>query len=341
MAFKELKYTFPHESKIDPEDVEIEIEGSSAEEIDLSDPKPKVEDDDDLDYEIVDDTPEEDRNRTPAPAPDEVTDDELESYSDKVRTRIKHFSKGYHDERRAKEQALREREELENLARKLVEENKRLQGDVGKGRSAMIEQAKRAVANDLEKAKREYREAYEAGNTDGVLEAQEKLTTARLRQDKLNNFRAPSKPSQDMVQRPQEPDKQQQAQPSRAAPQSAPIDDRVAAWAKDNPWFGQDEEMTSFSLGLDSKLKKQGIDPRSDEYYEKVNARMREVFPGYFGEEKKKSGNKSVVAPATRSRSQKKVRLTASQVRIAKRLNVPLKQYAEQYAEELRKAEND
>jgi hypothetical protein len=120
-------------------------------------------------------------------------------------------------------------------------------------------------------------------------------------------------------------------------------DERAVSWADDNPWFGSDDEMTAFALGLDSKLKKSGLDPQSDEYYEKINSRMRQVFPDQFDdgiedqpeETKRKSSN--VVAPATRSTGSKKIRLTQSQVAIAKRLGVPLETYAKQAAELMRK----
>lgn len=137
MAFQKVEFSFPDEDQKD----EIEIESSSAVEMEVPGKSPKSDtprksvdtaDDDDLEIEVVDDTPKADRNRKPSDPPAEVTDDELEEYSDKVRKRIQHFSKGYHDERRAKEQAFRERQELERLAQQLVEENKQLKGSVNK-----------------------------------------------------------------------------------------------------------------------------------------------------------------------------------------------------------------
>jgi len=149
-------------------------------------------DDDEYEVEVVDDTPKADRNRKPSDPPEDITDDELEDYSEKVRKRIQHFSKGYHDERRAKEAAFREREELERLSQQLVEENKKLKSNVNKNQTALLEQAKRNVITDLESAKKRYKDAYEAGDSDGVLAAQEILTNANIKADRLNNFKLPA-----------------------------------------------------------------------------------------------------------------------------------------------------
>lgn len=348
MAFQQVEYSFPDGE--DENNVEIEIEDSSAEEVDLdakSKPEKEVaEVEDDVDIEVVDDTPKADRNRKPAPPPEDVTEDELENYSEKVRSRIKHFSKGYHDERRAKEAALREREELEAYARKLVEENNKLKGTVSKNQAALIEQAKRQATNELENAKRTYKAAYDSGDSDRVLEAQEAMTTARLRVEKLASFKTPTlqdaendvKPTSETQLR-----ETRSEQPKRTQPEP---DSRAIEWADNNPWFGSDDEMTSFALGYHQKLVKQGIDATSDEYYEKINTRMRQVFPDAFEdtmeidepEAKPTRKASNVVAPATRSTAAKKIKLTKSQVAIAKRLGVPLELYAKQVADEMRKS---
>ena len=197
-----------------------------------------------------------DRGRKPSEPPADVTDEELEDYSDKVRKRIQHFSKGYHDERRAKEEALRERQELEALTQKLLDENKTLKGTVGKNQSALLEQAKRNAENDLTVAKRAYKEAYESGDSDAVVEAQEALTNVKLRAEKLNNFRLPSLQEQETpVQHNVEP-----------APAQVQTDPKAQAWKQENPWFNTDEEMTSFALGLHNRLVKEGLSPQSDDY---------------------------------------------------------------------------
>ena len=156
---------------------------------------------DEVEVEIVDDTPEADKGRKPMKeAPAEVTDDELEQYSEGVKKRIQHFSKGYHEERRAKEAALREREEAIALAQNVIAENKKLQGSLGEGQAALLEQAKRVVSNEVDEAKRQLKEAHEAFDTDGIIAAQDALTTAKIRADRVNNFKPPVQQQETVVQ---------------------------------------------------------------------------------------------------------------------------------------------
>lgn len=304
-------YKFPDEvEKEAPADdkVEFEVEGEAE-------------------IEVVDDTPEADRGRKPMKEPpSEVTEDELEQYSEGVKKRIQHFSKGYHEERRAKEAALREREEALRLAQTLVEENKRLQGSLGQGQQALLEQAKKVVANEVEQAKAKLKAAHEAGDTEAFIAAQEELTTAKIKAERVNNF----KPA---VAKPEEPVVQPTPQAQEPAPQ---VDSKARAWQEANPWFGKDEEMTALALATHEKLVRGGVSPTSDEYYEKINSRVRQLFPDAFPSEKpaKKS---SVVAPATRSTAPKKIVLTQTQVQLAKRLGLPLEVYARQVAEDMRK----
>lgn len=344
MAFQPVEYEFPDPDKEDKDSLEIELEPSSAEPMQKPGKAKKEEPvetlkADDLEVEVVDDTPKADRGRKPSEPPEDVTEEELQDYSEKVRRRIQHFSKGYHDERRAKEAALRERQELERVAQQLLEENKRLQQNTSKSQTALLEQAKRNVAAELDAAKAKYRQAYESGEADAVLEAQEALTNARLKAERLANIKLPALQEKEV---PVETQQQQQVY-NAPAPQ---VDDRAQEWQQANPWFGTDDEMTAYALGLHSKLVKQGVNPQSDEYYEAINSRMRSVFPDNFdegveevepeAETPKRRAN--VVAPATRSTAPKKVRLTQTQVAIAKRLGVPLELYAKKVAEEMRKA---
>lgn len=338
MAFQKVEFEFPDEDG--EEGAEIEIEDSSAKPLyPTQKENPEKEDkQEEVDIEVIDDTPVEDRNRKKGEPPEEVTEDELKQYSETVGKRIRHLSKGYHDERRAKEQAIRERQELEALAKKLIDENKNLKGDVGKTQTSLVDQVKRTLARDLEDAKKEYKVAYEAGDPDAILEAQDKLTTARLRAERVANIKIP--PLQEEVSNVKGNEQQVQG-----APQQPQLDQKASKWAENNTWFGTDDEMTSFALGYHQKLVKSGIDPTSDEYYAKINSRMRQVFPENFenteieeGEsetERKKTSN--VVASATRSVAPKKVRLTQTQVAIAKRLGVPLELYAKQVADDMRK----
>jgi len=313
---KDEEYKFPDEadknSKAE-EKVDFEIEGEPA-------------------IEVVDDTPPEDRGRKPMDEPPkEVTDEELAKYDESVQKRIKHFTKGYHEERRAKETAEREKEEAFRLAQVVLEENKRLKGSVNQNQAALLEQAKRVVSNEVDTAKRMYREAYESGDTDKLVEAQEALTTAKIRADKVNNFKPT--PLQE-----QETPVQTIQQPTRAAP----VDEKLLAWQDQNQWFGSNKRMTAYALGLHEDLVGEGIPSGSEEYYRRINADIRERFSDQFGADesvdaKPQRTKSNVVAPATRSTAPKKIVLTQTQVNLAKRLGVPLELYARKVAEEMRK----
>ena len=330
MPFQKVEFEFPDEQETN-EDLSLEVEDSSAEELKAppAEAEAEAEAEEGYELEVIDDTPKADRNRKPSDPPEDVTEEELEDYSEKVRRRIQHFSKGYHDERRAKEQAQREREELERLSQKLLEENKELKSSVNKNQSALLEQAKKNAAVEMEAAKQAYRDAYEAGDTDRVVEAQESLTTAKIKADRLNNFKLPA------LQEDETPDTVGETEP---APGPVQVDPKAVAWQEANPWFNQDIEITSFALGLHNKLVQEGVSPQDDEYYERINSRMRQVFPENFEEEPKpKKRASNVVAPATRSTAPRKIRLTQSQVTIAKRLGLTPEQYAKQVALDMRK----
>jgi hypothetical protein len=285
--------------------------------------------------EIVDDTPEEDRGRTPMEDPPrDVTDEELSKYDEGVRKRIQHFTKGYHEERRAKEAALREREEAVKLTQQIIEENKKLKGSLHQGQSALLEQAKKVVANEMEQAKRKFKEAYESGDADALTAAQEEMTVVKMKAERVNNFRpAPVQTEEKQVQIP------------TAEPVRPRLDAKTQEWTEKNTWFGSDDEMTSFALGFHNKLAKSGITPSSKEYYERIDARMKQVFPDAFessetetSEDANPSPKRSnVVAPATRSTAPKKIVLTKTQVELAKRLGLTNEQYARAVAAEMRK----
>lgn len=345
MGMQKVEFEFPDPDKEQDgseQEVELEIEKSSAttlgkEETPKKEEKvEKAKKEEDVEIEVVDDTPPEDRNRKPSAPPEDVSEEELENYSEKVRKRIQHFSKGYHDERRAREAALREKEEAIRLAQKLMEENKELKGSVTQSQNNLVEQAKKAAAVELVQARSKYKAAYESGDADALTAAQEELTAAKIRADKLAAYKP--KPLQEA-----ENEVKQQQDINKPAPKPV-VDDKAVAWQQDNPWFGSDDEMTSFALGLHQKLVKEGVDPRSDDYYERINTRMRKVFKEYFDDDiedtpvdKKPQKKANVVAPATRSTAPKKIVLTQTQVALAKRLGVPLEEYAKQVALEMRK----
>jgi len=316
------------------EDAPLEVEGAVGRE-DLKSAKNVIKAGE-VEIEVEDDTPEEDRGRKASPPPEEVTNEELENYSDKVKNRIKHFSKGYHDERRAKEEALREREALESYAKNLIEENKKLKGSVDQSHNTLIESAKKQVDGELAMAKAKYREAYESGESDAILEAQTMLNTAQIRMERVNSLKPKETRSLQTNETP--------VQPQVDAPQpQVQRDEKAEAWRDNNPWFGSDDEMTAFALGLHNKLTKEGVDPKTDAYYEKINTRMQQVFPDQFDDgiedepESTQRKSSNVVAPATRSTAPNKIRLTQSQIAIAKKLGVPLETYAKQAAALMRK----
>lgn len=356
MPRQEVEFDFPDPDKAGTVEVEIpeskaskngdiEIEGAkntfplekpAAKEAKEAE-KPKVIKKGDVEIEIVDDRPPEDRGVQRAKKPDPVTDDELAAYDDKVKERLKQLQRGYDDERRAKETARRQREELERLSKHLLEENQKLKTEGDRSYNVMITQAQQQVNSELEAAKRQYKTAYEAGDSDALLAAQEALTQAKIRADKVSALKP--KPLQNT---------EKPVQPTETNTQTAPprpvSDPKADSWRAKNEWFGQDEELTAFALGYHNKLVNQGIDPRSDEYYEKIDSRMREVFPTAFNDVDQqpsestaptpaKKPPSAVVAPASRSTAPKKVTLTHSQVSLCKRLGISLAEYAQHAAQ--------
>ena len=290
---------------------------------------------DDFEIEIEDDTPPEDRDRQPLPKEmvQELEDDELEEYSEGVRDRLKKMKKVWHDERREKEAALREQQEAIAYAQRVQEENRALKSRLSTGEQHFIDTYKSAAELELDAAKREYKNAYDMGDADLLLEAQEKLNKAQFKLQKASEF-VPSR-------QPEEVDVQPATNP---APRP---DQRAIAWQERNEWFGKDEEMTSLALGLHQKLVAQyGTSyPSTDEYWKKVDDTMRRRFPEHFGEREdeddapqkaqKPARPAPVVASADRSTPSKKVKLKQSQVTIAKRLGLT----PEQYVKEMMKLE--
>jgi hypothetical protein len=275
---------------------------------------------DDVEIEIVDDTPVQDRGRKPLNREvEDPTDEEIESYTRGAQDRIKELTHARHDERRAKETLLREKQELERLAQHMVEENKRLKQYVNNGTEQYGAMAKTVADGELEKARRDYKAAQEAFDTDAILAAQEALTDAKMKVAAVQNFRpAPLQVDEYAVQ-PQQP-ASQQVQP----------DEKTLRWQAKNQWFGAQgfEEVSSFALGLHQKLVSNGVDPRSDEYFEQIDARVKSTFPEMFGGTSEKSRRpSSVVAPATRSTGTRKVQLTPSQAALIKKYNLDPKKY--------------
>tara|TARA_R110002126_G_scaffold14285_1_gene60477 strand:- start:398 stop:1288 length:891 start_codon:yes stop_codon:yes gene_type:complete len=292
--------------------------------------KYELEDSTDLDIEIVDDTPEEDRGRVPANPEKvkalEVDVDELDKYSKDAKDKMIQMKRVWNDERRRADAADRERTAAVEAAQVLFEENKRIKGILNSGEKEYVDAVKTTTSLQLEMAKKAYKDAYDMGDTDKLLEAQEEMTRVAMQMDKIKNFKLP--PLQEENFQVQREQYQQPAQP----------DDKVMEWQERNSWFGQDEEMTASALGLHEKLKNGGVVVGSDEYYARLDETMRRRFPENFEEEAKEDvpRRNTVVAPATRSTAPKKVRLSPSQIAIAKKFNIT----PEQYARELLKLES-
>ena len=317
--FEKVEFEFPDE---------IEAKG-----------KPVEKEEPELEIEIEDDTPPEDRNRRPAMDPDavkklEVEVDELDKYSAEAKDKVIKMKKVWHDERRRADAAEREQREALRAAERLMAENKRMKDKIANGEKEYVAAMKGSADMQLEMAKRSYKEAYDSGDSDRVLEAQQAITEATLRLDKVKNFKLPPLQEEKFeVQR----EEQYQSPPKP--------DDKVMAWQENNPWFGQDEEMTAAALGLHEKLKRQGVVIGSDNYYAELDKTMRKRFPEEFDEPEEvavkakedapKAKPSTVVAPATRSTASKKVKLTTTQVALAKKLGLT----PEQYVRELLKME--
>jgi len=324
MAAEQTEFKFPDE-----------IEAEKAE--------TKQEVTDEIEVKVEDDTPEEDRGRKPLPKEivNELENDDLEEYSDKVKKRLGQMKKVWHDERRAKEAALREREEALRFAQVRENENRQLKQRLGNGEKAYIQEVTKAANNDLGAAKERLKQAYEAGDAEKIAEVQEAMMEAKLRVKQYENFRPSLQEENSSVQQ-----YQQNQVPTTTQPVTDP---KAEAWREKNTWFGTDEEMTALALGLHEKLVRSGVDPRSDDYYNRVNATMRKRFPDYFNEEveeerptqtrqdEKPARTKpaNVVAPVTRGTAPRQIRLTPTQVAIAKKLGLS----NEMYARELMKLE--
>jgi hypothetical protein len=301
-----------------------------------------------LEVEIEDDTPPEDRNRKPMKEPvDEVTDEELNTYDEKVQKRIKKFTRGYHDERRAKEQALREREAAEDFARKVFEDNKRLQKQLSTGSEAYIEQSKSAAQIELDAAKEKYKKAYEAADPDSIVAAQEAIARATLKIDRAESMR------------PIKEEEEKEFQPTREEVQQPRVSPRTQKWVEANSdWWGADEEMTMTAMGIDKRLQREyGADyVGTEEYFRTIDKTMRKRFPEHFEDaesyedddppprkrvsepddedEPPRRATKpaTVVAPAARSTPPGRIKLKASQVNLARKLGITPEQYAKQVA---------
>lgn len=298
-------------------------------EVDSGKKAEKFSDEPEIQIEIEDDTPPEDRNRTPLPRPlvEELEKDELDKYDDTVKEKLKQMRKVWHDERREKEAAVREQREALNIAQRLMQENQRYKEVLTSGEKQYASMMKDKATAEISAAKRAFREAYDAGDADRVIEAQEALNAAQFSLIEAERFKAPALQDENFQE-------QSVYQPQNVVS----VDPKAEAWQKRNPWFGQDEEMTAAALGLHRKLEKQGVSVGSDDYYGVLDKTMRKRFPEVLGEEQEDTSREqpraratTVVAPAVRSTAPQKVRLKMSQLNLIKKLGIPPEQYVKEY----------
>ena len=287
-----------------------------------------VEADNGFEIEIEDDTPPEDRGRAPMPKEivEEIENDELEEYSDSVKTRFKQLKKVYHDERRAKDEADRERNAAIEMTQRLYQENQRMKQMMQSGEAEYVAALKKAAEAKLEVAKKAYKDAHEIGDSDQLLAAQQAMTQIQMELERANNFKLP--PLQE-----ERFEVQRQQEPIRSVPRP---DDQAMAWQERNSWFGSNRGMTAYALSLHEELRDNGVAVGSDEYYSKLDKTMRKRFPEHFQntvaeeETPRKEKPQSVVAAATRSTAPKKLKLNASQASLIKKLRITPEQYAKE-----------
>lgn len=286
------------------------------------------QEDDDIGQEIIieQEGEEEEQKLSPA-ANDDDDESELETYSKGVQKRISRLTEKFRKEERDREEAVR-------VAQTLLQEKQQLEGRLKQLDSGYLQEYGARIEAQITSARRNYKDAYEAGDTDRMIEAQEALARASSDKDRYDlakrraDQRVETAPAPEQFQ--QQPDQQPQQRQQAQQPQ---VDPKAQGWAEKNTWFGQDEVMTYAAFGIHRKLvEEEGFDPQSDDYYSEIDRRVRSEFPHKF--KASTSSGKSQVAPAgsSASRSTKQgrrtVRLSPSQIAIAKRLNVPLEEYA-------------
>ena len=291
-----------------------------------------IEGDDEVEVKIVDDTPQEDQFATPPL--DENTQQELEKadeseeYSKNVKVKFKQYKKAWHDERRAKEAAFREQQEALTVAERILDENKRLKSILHSGEKELISTYQNSAEMELDKAERNYKEAYDSGDSDKLLAAQKELVRAEMKLDKAKNFKPTVQVDENRVQTTQ-----------TNQPASQQMDPKVANWVSNNPWFVDRNKlaMRKFAEGIHEELAERygrGY-IGTDEYYGSIDKEVRRRFPEEFlaatnNDEDKPQRTKpsTVVAPARRSTAPKQVTLTKTQVALAKKLKLTNEQYA-------------
>ena len=296
-----------------------------------------VAEEEEIFVEEVDDRPEPDRvaARDPKGADFDIPEEEIAQYSENVQKRIKQLKYEFHEERREKEAALRQNEEAVKYAQQIMQERDGLRATIAKGNEALYSVTQQKLDTEMTAAEGRYRDAYEEGDTEKIVEAQRGMTDAAVEKKQFEQY----KPQEDRVTEPDTPSEVPQGQPQ------VTVDPRAKEWLSKNRWFGngpdKNVEMTGFAYGVHEELVRSGIDPTSkpDDYYAEVDRRIQDRFPEQFGGVEETRGSpppQPVVASARRSGGKsRKVQLTRSQVDLAKRLGLTKEQYAAQVAKEM------
>ena len=315
---------------------------------------------DEYEFEIIDDRPPEDRRPAKAvESSDNDNDEELGQYSEKVQKRLNKLKFDYHEERRQREAAERMREEAVKVAQQYAAKNQEQESLISRGEAALVDQIKERAQAHLDAAKQGYRKAYEEGDTDGVVNTQEQMVRAQAELSEIeryhNNLQSQNQQALAYQQQAYQQDVARRAAHDVAAQRSQQVQQpqvevtpEAKEWAGHNPWFMAEghERMTGAAYGAHEEAVRNGVDVRSSEYFDYIDSAMREQFPNYDWQDQGGTYSRSasvtaskpstVVAPSARNNGAKprKVRLTATQVALAKRLGLTNEQYA-QHAEML------
>ena len=250
----------------------------------------------------------------------EAQEDELEQYSESVQRRISKLTNRFREEERQRQAAI-------EYAEAVKQQNEELRNRLDKLDQSYVGEFGNRVESDAVAAKEAYKKAYDEGDADGMFEAQQRISQIALEQARYQEAKRRNE------ERQQQPAQQQPVQ-QQPVQQPAQPDPKAEAWAGKNEWFGNDQTMTYAAFGIHRQLiEQEGFDPTSDEYYSELDKRVRTEFPHKFAETKRDTGPRVASAGSTASKSssskgRRTVKLTPSQIAIAKRLNVPLEEYA-------------
>ena len=254
-------------------------------------------------------------------------EDEIEDYSEGVKKRINKLTYKVRESERREQAAI-------DYAKSVQEELNKTKNKLSKSDQNLYSEYSTRVTSELNSAQERYKKAYESGDTDALLEAQKDLAKLAVEEESLKRVK-PQETETEVIQDEQEAKPKWEKQPEQEAP--AP-DPKAQAWAKKNEWFGDDLAMTTAAFAFHRQLTEgEGYDPTSDEYYTEVDKRLAEAFPHKLGntqkEVKETVAGSSKGVGTTKARSRRTIKLTPSQVAIAKRLGVPLEEYAKHIKE--------